>query len=134
APPKPPTPRADRRKLEKKQAPKAPPEEKVADKLEKPKPEPEVVVPPLPPMPKPERRQHEKMVDIDVDKEAAPRPDAKYLAEKNSRADVETRATDTNLQKAQKGEGAASDKSDRDETEPGADKQKIAELEDKKSM
>ena len=41
--------------------------------------------------------------------------------------------SDTNLQKAQKGEAAASDKSDRDDPEPGADKEKIAELEDKKS-
>src|SRR5215471_17675491 len=57
APPKPPTPRAERKKVEKKETAKTP-EEKVADKVEKPKPEPEVVVPPLPPMPKPEPRQH----------------------------------------------------------------------------
>jgi TonB family protein len=37
------------------------------------------------------------------------------------------------LQKAQQGEGAASEKSDRQDTETGAEKQKIAELEDKKS-
>ena len=73
------------------------------------------------------------MVDLDNDKEVEPPPDAKYLAQKNNRADQETRAKDTNLQKAQKGEAAASDKSDRDDPEPGADKQKIAELEDKKS-
>ena len=80
-----------------------------------------------------ERKAHEKMVDLDNDKEVEPPPDAKYLAQKNNRADEETRANDTNLQKAQKGEAAASDKSDRDDPEPGADKQKIAELEDKKS-
>jgi TonB family protein len=111
---------------------------KDADKP-KPKPEPEVVVPPLPPMPEeppppPEpRKGHEKMVDLDNGKDDKPPPDAKYLAEKNNRAEVETRATDTNLEKAQKGQGAASAPSDREEPEPGADKQKIAELEDQKS-
>jgi len=105
-PPKPPQ-RAERRKAEKKQAAKPPtPEEKVAEKTEKPKPEQEVVVPPMPPMPKPEPKAHQKVVDLDNEKEVEPPPDAKYLAEKNNRADVETRATDTNLQKAQKGEGA----------------------------
>jgi TonB family protein len=133
-PPKPPQPRADRRKPEKKPLAKTPQEKVAEDKVEKPKPEQEVVVPPLPPMPKPERREHQKMVDIDVDKDVQPKPDAKFLAEKNSRADVETRATDTNLQKAQKGEGAASDKSNRTDNEPGSDKEKIAELEDKKSQ
>src|SRR5262245_45700186 len=130
-PPKPPPPRAERRKPEKKPAAKTA-EEKVAEKLTKPKPEAEVEVPPLPPMPV-ERKAHEKMVDLDNDKEVEPPPDAKYLAQKNNRADVETRARDTNLQKAQQGEGAASEKSDRDDAEPGSDKQKVAELEDKKS-
>ncbi|HEY7373459.1 MAG TPA: TonB family protein [Polyangia bacterium] len=132
-PPKPPTPR-DRRKAEKKQAAKPPtPEEKVAEKIEKPKPEQEVVVPPLPPMPKPQPKAHEKVVDLDNDKEVEPKPDAKYLAQKNNRAEVETRAKDTNLEKAQKGEGAASEKSDRTDPDPGSDKQKIAELKDEKS-
>ena len=45
---------------------------------------------------KPERKAHEKMVDLDNDKEVEPPPDAKYLAQKNNRADQETRATDTN--------------------------------------
>ena len=131
-PPKPPTPRADRKKVEPKVAVDKPAEEK--DEKEIKKPEPEVVEPPPPaPQPKPERRAHEKMVDIDNEKEVEPPPDAKYLAEKNNRADVETRATDTNLQKAQKGEGAASEKSDRQDTETGAEKQKVAELEDQKS-
>jgi len=131
-PPKPLKPR-DRRKAEKKDAPKTP-EQKVADKDEKPKPKPdEVVVPPMPPMPKPEPKAHQKMVDLDNEKDVQPPPDAKYLAQKNNRADVETRAKDTNLQKAQQGEGAASEKSDRNDQEPGADKQKIAELKDQKS-
>ena len=98
-PPKPPTPRADRKKVEPKVAVDKPAEEK--DEKEIKKPEPEVVEPPPPaPQQKPERRAHEKMVDIDNEKEVEPPPDAKYLAEKNNRADVETRATDTNLQKA----------------------------------
>ena len=64
----------------------------------------------MPPMPKPELpkpvdRSHQKMVDLDNDKQVEPPPDAKYLAQKNNRAEVETRATDTNLQKAQKGTG-----------------------------
>jgi TonB family protein len=127
-PPKPPPPKADR-KPERKLA-----EKKAADANEVvAKPEPEVEVPPLPPMPKPERKAHEKMVDLDNDKEVEPPPDAKYLAQKNNRADVETRATDTNLQKAQRGEGAASEKSERDDRETGADKEKVAELEDRKS-
>jgi TonB family protein len=128
-PPKPPAPRADARKPEQKLAERKT-DDKAAEKPQ-PKPEPEVAAPPLP---KPEQRKaHEKMVDLDNDKEVEPAPDAKYLAQKNNRADEETRAKDTNLQKAQKGEAAASDKSDRDDPEPGADKQKIAELEDKKS-
>src|SRR5262245_53945795 len=128
-PPKPPPPKVDRRKLEPKLAAK----KAADDKQIVAQPEPEVEVPPLPPMPKPERKAHEKMVDLDNDKEVEPPPDAKYLAQKNNRADVETRATDTNLQKAQRGEGEASEKSDRDDTETGADKQKVAELEDQKS-
>jgi len=129
--PKPPKPKAEaKRKTEKKLAQAKPDEQ--PDKAT-PKPEPEVVVPPLPPMPKPERKAHEKMVDLDNDKDVEPPPDAKYLAQKNNRADQETRATDTNLQKAQQGEGAASEKSERNEAEPGADKQKIAELQDQKS-
>src|SRR5882672_3184136 len=84
--------------------------EKTADKQSKK--EPDVPIPPMPPMPEqapppppppPERKQHEKMVDLDSDKEVEPPKDAKFLAQKNNRAEVETRATDTNLEKAQKG-------------------------------
>jgi TonB family protein len=106
---------------------------------DKQKPEPEVVAPPMPPMPPPppppppERKAHEKLVDLDNDKQVEPPPDAKYLAQKNNRAEVETRATDTNLEKNQKGEKAESAPSHREDTETGGDKQKIAELEDQKS-
>jgi TonB family protein len=114
------------------------PDKKQADKAKQ-KPEPEVVVPPLPPMPPeppppPEpRKGHEKMVDLDSGKDVPPPPDAKYLAEKNNRAEVETRAQDTNLERNQKGEGQASAPSEREEPQAGADKQKIADLEDQKS-
>jgi TonB family protein len=119
-------------------AKQAPESKKEAEK-QKPKPEPEVVVPPLPPMPPeppppPEpRKGHEKMVDLDSGKDVPPPPDAKYLAEKNNRAEVETRAQDTNLERNQKGEGQASEPSEREEPQPGADKQRIADLEDQKS-
>lgn len=105
-----------------------------------PKPEPEVVVPPLPamppppPPPPPERKQHEKMVDVDTDKEVPPPPDAKFLAEKNNRVEQETRAQDTNLLKNQKGQEAASAPSQRQDDHPGADKEKIAQLEEEKSL
>lgn len=104
-------------------------------------PEPEVPLPAMPPMPPekkeeppppPERRNH-KMVDLDNDKEIEPPPDAKYLAQKNNKAEVETRATDTNLDRAQKGEEASADKSQRQDLQPGDDKAKVADLEDQKS-
>ncbi|HVZ90005.1 MAG TPA: TonB C-terminal domain-containing protein, partial [Polyangia bacterium] len=102
------------------------------------KPEPEVVVPPPeqmppPPPPPPPPKAHEKMVDLDNDKNIPPPPDAKYLAQKNNRAEVETRATDTNLLKAQKGDQAASDKSDRTDDKVGAKKEQIAQLEEQRS-
>src|SRR5262245_60665705 len=110
-------PDADKKKP--KPNPRTPLAEQKKDKQKKEeKPEPEVVTPPLPPMPEPEptppppppeRRDHEKMVDLDNDKEVEPPPDAKYLAQKNNRAAEETRATDTNLEKAQRGEQPASE-------------------------
>jgi TonB family protein len=110
-------------------------EQQEQEKKELAKPEPEVVVPPLPPMPPPpERKAHEKMVDLDNDKDVPPPPDAKFLAQKNNRAEVETRATDTNLEKAQKGEAAASSPSDRTDQQVGGEKEKIAQLEEQKSL
>jgi TonB family protein len=115
------------------------PEKKPEKPPEKPQPKPEeVVVPPLPPMPpppKPERRAHEKIVELDdEDKKVEPPPDAKYLAQHNSKTDVETRARDTNLEKSQKGTGQESSPSHRDDEQVGGDKQKIAELEEQKSQ
>ena len=118
-PPKPPSSRsAERRRSPRRR----PPNEAGRAPRQKPKPEPEVAVPPMPPMPRAAAaaaaraaQGHEKMVDLDNDKEVEPPPDAKYLAQKNNRADEETRATDTNLEKAQKGEQAASAPSERDD-------------------
>jgi hypothetical protein len=121
---------------------KKPPKSQLAEnKKKETKPEPEVVVPPLPPMPEPpappppppEHHEHQKMVDLDNDKEVEPPPDAKYLAEKNNRAEVETRARDTNLEKAQKGEAEASAPSKRHDEQVGGEDQKIAQLEEQHS-
>jgi TonB family protein len=105
-------------------------EKREEERKELQKPEPEVVVPPLPPMP----QSHEKIVDLDNDKDIPPPPDAHYLAQKNNRAEVETRATDTNLEKAQKGTGVASSPSDRTDPQVGGEKEKIAQLDEQKSM
>jgi hypothetical protein len=127
---------------EKKKKPKlAPPDKRMAQTP--PKPEPELVVPPMPPMPKeeppppppkPEERGHEKMVDLDSEKEVPPPPDAKFLAQKNNRAEVETRAKDTNLEKAQKGEAAASAPSERQDEQVGGEKEMIRQLDEQKSL
>jgi TonB family protein len=131
---KPPKDKKDKKEKDKK--------EKLAElEKPKPKPEPEIVTPPLPPMPKeqppppppPERKSHEKMVDVENDKDVPPPPDAKFLAEKNNRVEQETRATETNLEKNQKGQGVESSPSDRDDKQVGSDKAKIAELQDQKS-
>jgi|SRR5579871_2075729 len=101
------------------------------------KPEPEVVAPPMPPMPPPpppEHKGHEKIVDLDNNKDIPPPPDAKYLAQKNNRAEVETRARDTNMVADQKGEEKqASTPSERDDKQVGGEKEKIAQLQDQKS-
>ncbi len=101
------------------------------------KPEPEVVVPPLPPMPPPpppDHKAHEKIVDLDNDKDVQAPPDAKYLAQKNNRAEVETRARDTNMVADQKGaEAQASSPSDRQDKQVGGEKERIAQLQEQKS-
>ena len=114
--------------------------EPLAKETPPPPPEPEVVAPPMPPMPKPpapppQPKAHEKVVDLDNDKEVEPPPDAKYLAQKNNRAEVETRATATNLEREQKGKEASAkaDNPRTDDKEEGDDKAKIADLEDVKS-
>lgn len=129
--------REQKREAQKREEEVRKPEEKQAEK----KPDPEIVVPPLPPMPEsppqpqPQPKMHEKIVDLDNDKEVEPPPDAKYLAQKNNRAEVETRDTQTNLDRNQKGgEGSQQPEGERqDDQQVGDDKAKIAELEDVKS-
>jgi TonB family protein len=128
-------PKPDKKRPELVKVPK-PDAQKKPEPPKKEKPEPEVIAPPMPPMPPPpppERKGHEKMVDLDNDKDVPPPPDAKFLAQKNNRAEVETRAEDTNMVKAQKGQGEASSKSERDDKQVGGDKAKIAQLEEEKS-
>src|SRR5688500_16860887 len=76
---------------------------------------------------KPVAKDKAKAVDLDMGKEVEPPPDAKYLAQKNNRAEEETRARDTNLEREQKGEKGSSP-SDRKDQEVGDADQKIAEL------
>jgi TonB family protein len=93
--------------------------------------------PATPPPPPPPPKLHEKIVDLDNAKEVEAPKDAKYLAQKNNRADIETRSDRTNLEREQKGgEGSASDEpaaAARDKQAPGESKDKIAQLEDLKS-
>ncbi len=132
--------RTQDRKKEKREEAVRKPDEK--EKVAKQAPEPEVPVPPLPPMPQPQPtprppqpKLHEKIVDLDNDKDVEPPPDAKYLAQKNNRADVETRATQTNMDREQKGgEGSQEPNGERhDDQEIGDDRAKIAQLDEQKS-
>lgn len=140
----PPVDQARRRRPER---PKTRDEKKPAE-VKKPEPKPDAPKPPeehvekpvappppaaTPPPPPPPPKQHEKSVDLDNDKEVEAPKDAKLLAQKNNRAEVETRAEKTNLERAQKGEEAsASDQPaphPRDDS-PGDSKNKIADLDD----
>jgi outer membrane biosynthesis protein TonB len=77
--------------------------------------------------------QNKKSVDIQVEKEEEPAPNAKFLAEKNSRAEQETRADRTNLEKETKGEREASSPSDRKDPNAGDNEDRIAQTEDRES-
>ena len=133
---------------------KVPPRTKVAEQKQKqkppepekkppePPPPPQVAVKPPPPVPPPKRpppplpRAHQKIVELDTDKKVEPPPNAKYLAQENMRAEQETRATHTNLEREQHGpEDQASQAPGQrhDDKEVGDDKRKIAELEEQKS-
>ena len=135
----------DKLKPEAKKPPKKkPPKDKtpLALKVKKPpelpKAEPEVIVPPMPPMPPPPppppNDSHLKIVDVEHDKDVPPPPDAKYLAPTNNRAEVETRATQTNLERNSKGEDSSlSERSDRQDQQVGGEKDRIRQLADEKS-
>ena len=102
-------------------------------KLEAPVPAPMPVPAPAPAPPQPESKPNpvvppeemlnRKIVDLDMGKDVEEPKDAKYLAQKNNRAEQETRAKQTNLEKEQKGKAA----------EPSDGKDKIAQLEDKEA-
>jgi TonB family protein len=96
--------------------PEPPPPEPIAPKPAVPKPESK-------PMALPEEMPQQKIVDLDMGKEVEEPKDAKYLAQRNNRADHETRARQTNLEKDQKGKLS----------EPADDKDKIAQLEDREA-
>ena len=100
-----------------------------------PPPNPAVPPPPAAPHPPPPPEAHQKIVDLENEKDVPPPPDAKYLAQKNSRTEQETRATQTNLDRAQKGEdGPAKAAGKRPDQEAGDDKAKVAELEEQKAQ
>jgi len=113
--------------------PEPEPEKKVAEVP--PPPVPAVPPPTPPPAPRPPPPEaHQKIVDLENEKDVPPPPDAKYLAQKNSRTDKETRATQTNLDRAQKGEDApAKAEGKRPDQEAGDDRAKVAELEEQQS-
>ncbi len=105
---KPPRPQAS---AERAREPKPPQPEPVA-----PKPEEKTVA-------QPEELPGQKMVDLDMGKEEDAAKDAKYLAQRNNRAEHETRARQTNLEKNRQGKPS----------EPSDDKDKIAQLEDREA-
>jgi TonB family protein len=111
---------------EKPPAAKAPKPEAQAERVREPEPP-----SPEPVAPKPEERiavqpealPGQKMVDLDMGKEVEAPKDAKYLAQRNNRAEHETRARQTNLGRDQQGKAAA----------PSDDKDRIAQLEDREA-
>jgi len=91
---------------------------------------------PAPEQPKPEEKkpaeapkveaidlQQQKIVDLDMGKEVEAPKDAKYLAQRNNRAEHETRARQTNLDRAEQGKPA----------EPSDDEDKIAHAEEREA-
>jgi TonB family protein len=103
-----------------------PPQQQEEQEKEQERPEEE----PLPP--EPPQKLNEKIVDLDLNQDVEPPPDAKYLAQKNNRAEEETRAERTNLEREQKGTESSSP-SDRQDKTVGDAEDRVAELEDRKS-
>ena len=66
---------------------------------------------------------HQKIVDLDMGKEVEAPADAKYLAQRNNRAERETRARQTNLDMAESGKA----------TQGSDDEEKIAHLREQRS-
>ncbi len=86
------------------------------------------------PPPPPVEQENLKSVEVADENlvEDAPN-DARFLSDKNRDVAEETRATETNLERAQQGEQAASSKSDISSEEVGAEEEQIAQLEDIKA-
>ncbi len=108
----------------------------------KPEPAPEEVVPeakperqepPVAPQPPETKRNREKVVELDDETDSPPPDKANFLANRNSRAEVETRAQDTNLERERKGEQQSS-ASENQAPDPGDAETKIAQLEDTPSL
>jgi len=100
--------------------------EAIAERAREPKPPQPEPVAPKPEektVAQPEELPGKKTVDLDMGKEVEAPKDAKYLAQRNNRAEHETRARQTNLEKDQQGKPA----------EPSDDKDKIAQLEDREA-
>jgi TonB family protein len=113
-------------RTEKPPAAKPPKPEAMAARAREPEPPPLEPVPPKPAeksVAQPEVLPGQKLVDLDMGKEVEAPKDAKYLAQRNNRAEHETRARQTNLDKVQQGKSA----------EPSDDKDKIAQLEDREA-
>ena len=106
-------------------------------KLEEKKKETELEIKPPPPQPPPPPPQpvidHRKqMVDQDKFPDEADNQDAHFLAQKNHRAEQETRAKNTNLvREVQSQQTAESEKSDNQQPDPGMNKEKLAELQNR---
>ncbi|HEY0707471.1 MAG TPA: TonB C-terminal domain-containing protein, partial [Polyangia bacterium] len=85
-----------------------------------------------PEQPRPEDR-NKKSVDFKAEKEEEPVPNAQFLAEENSRAEQETRADRTNLEKETQGGREQSSQSDRKDKSAGDEEDRIAQTEDRES-
>jgi len=127
---KPMEPRKRPEKAEKPPMVKPPKVETMAERKREPEPPPPEPLVPKPqekaadkPLAQPKDLTGQKIVDLDLGKEVEAPKDAKYLAQKNNRAEHETRGRQTNLEKEQQGRLA----------EPADDKDKTAQLEDREA-
>jgi hypothetical protein len=87
--------------------------------------------PPPPPSPPPEQMANMRSVEVPDENEVEEAPDdATHLSDKNRNVAEETRALDTNLERAQTGDSQRSEESDVTSEDIGADKAEIAQLEE----
>jgi hypothetical protein len=106
-------------------------------KLEEKKKEAELEIkppPPQPPPPPPQPVVDHRMQSVDQDKfpDEQDNKDAHYLAQKNHKAEKETSAKNTNLvREVQSEKTAESEKSDNQQPDPGMNKEKLAELQNR---